>query len=97
MESYKKISNELNLLKVSGSGTQCCIQYGDKEFNINKQNTKLDVVPLCKLITNYYANVQKRINRYNQKYATVDEIKKLEKVEEAFQKFMEKYFVQKIG
>ena len=97
MESYKKISNELNLLKVSGSGTQCCIQYGDKEFNINKQNTKLDIVPLCKLVTIYYVNVQKRIDRYNQKHATDYETKKLEKVEDAFQKFMEKYFVQKIG
>lgn len=97
MESYKKISNKLNLLKVSSNGTQCCIQYEDKDFNINKQNTKLDVVPLCKLVTCYYANVQKRINCYNLKHAIDDETKKLEKVEEAFQGFMEKYFVQKTG
>lgn len=79
-------------------GTLSCawkkeITYHDMSFVMKTDNTKLDVVPLCKILTKYYANVVTRINHYMEANASNAEEQKLEDIKEDFTKLMERYFV----
>lgn len=70
------------------------ITYHDMSFVMKTDNTKLDVVPLCKIFTKYYANVVMKINRYLKASASKAEEDKLVGIEEEFRVLMERYFVK---
>lgn len=90
---YFKILEEFLAMGTSSCKFKKEITYHDLHFIINTENTKLDVVPLCKILTKYYANVVTRINRYLKANASKAEEQKLEDIKADFTKFMEKHFV----
>lgn len=95
-EEYVKILNEFVSMRTINSGWKRIISYNDLQFKLNTENVKLDVVPLCKLLTCYYANVVRQIDHYEERYAANWEKEKLEKIKGDFAEFMEKYFVYNV-
>ena len=92
-EEYFKILEKFISMKTVNSGFQKEISYHDLCFIINTENVKLDVVPLCKILTKYYANVVTTINHYLKTSASKAEEQKLEDIKADFTEFMEKHFV----
>ncbi len=91
---YFKILEEFIEMKTSNCGWKKEITYHDLHFVINTKNVKVDVVPLCKILTKYYANVVMKINRYLKAKAPKAEEDRLVDIEEDFRAFMERYFVK---
>lgn len=91
---YFKILEEFIEMKTSNCGLKKEITYHDMHFVMKTDNTKLDVVPLCKILTKYYANVVMKINRYLKASASKAEGDKLIGIEEDFRAFMEHYFIK---
>lgn len=91
---YFKILEEFLAMGTSSCNFKKEITYHDLHFIINTENVKLDVVPLCKILTKYYANVVTRINRYLKANASEAEKDKLVNIEEDFRALMEHYFVK---
>lgn len=91
---YFKILEEFVTMGTLSSGWKKEITYHDLRFIINTQNVKLDVVPLCKILTKYYANVVMKINRYLKASASKAEEDRLVGIEEDFRTLMEHYFVK---
>ena len=92
-KKYYKILDEFILVRTTNSGWKKEISYGDSRFVINTKNVKLDVVPLCKILTRYYANVIAKIDQYLETSASKTETTVLENVKEEFTKIMEQYFI----
>ena len=69
------------------------ISYNGRCFVVNTRNVKLDVVPLCKILTKYYANVIRKIDGYLKYNASKLEAQNLQKIKGDFKSFMDKYFV----
>lgn len=91
---YFKILEEIIEMKTSNCDLKKEISYHNMEFVINTENVKLDVVPLCKILTKYYANVVTRINRYLKASASKAEGDRLVGIEEDFRALMEHYFIK---
>ena len=92
-KKYFKILDEFILVKTTNAKWEKEISYGDSKFVINTKNVKLDVVPLCKMLTRYYANVITKIDQYLETSASKAETTVLENIKEEFTKFMEQYFI----
>lgn len=95
-----KILNEFVSIEISHNGMTTTVSYriSNKEkqlFKLNKENVKLDVVPLCKMLTCYYARVLRQIDHYVETYAYKWEKEKFETIKTNLSKFMEKYFTVK--
>lgn len=69
------------------------VSYNGMCVTMNVKNVKVDIVPLCKILTKYYANVIRKINRYLQASATKTEKEKLEEVKNEFKNFMDRHFI----
>lgn len=91
---YFKILEEFIEMKTSNCDLKKEITYHDMHFVMKTDNTKLDVVPLCKILTKYYANVVMKINRYLKASASKAERNKLIGIEGDFRAFMEHYFIK---
>lgn len=91
-EQYVKILDEFVSIRIN-SGWKKAISYKESQFLMHTTDVKLDVVPLCKILTKYYANVAVKINRYLKVNASEEEKNKLVNIEEDFRAFMERYFV----
>lgn len=91
---YFKILEEFVAMGTKNCGWKKEITYHDMHFVINTQNVKLDVVPLCKILTKYYANVVIRINRYLKASASKAEEDRLVGIEEDFRALMEHYYIK---
>lgn len=94
-KAYSKILDEFVTMRVSYNGWKDEICYNDLRFHLNKKNVKLDVVPLCKLLTIYYVRVVNQMEHYAKTYANQQEKEKLEAIKSDFSEFMEKYFTVK--
>ena len=94
-KAYSKILDEFVTMRISYNGWKDEVCYNDLRFRLNKKNVKLDVVPLCKLLTIYYVRVVDQMEHYAKTYANQQEKEKLEAIKSAFSKFMEKYFTVK--
>ena len=90
---YSKILDELMEMRTINSGWKKSVSYRDFKFVINTKNVKLDIVPLCQILTRYYANVITRIDQYLETYSSKVDEQKLEDIKEEFTKLMERYFV----
>ncbi len=93
---YFKILEEFVSMGTMNSGWKKEITYHDLRFVMKTENTKLDVVPLCKILTKYYANVVAKINRYLKTSASKAEEDKLEDIKGHFTAFMEMYFINMV-
>lgn len=91
---YFKILEEFLPMETKSCRWKKEITYHDMHFVMKTDNTKLDVVPLCKILTKYYANVVTRINQYLKASASKAEEEKLVGIEEDFRAFMEHYFIK---
>lgn len=91
---YFKILEEFLPMETKSCRWKKEITYHDMHFVMKTDNTKLDVVPLCKIFTKYYANVVMKINRYLKASASKAEEDKLVGIEEEFRVLMERYFVK---
>lgn len=92
-QKYVEIINSFLLLTVTHNGWKDMIFYeGDMKFCLNKTNVKLNVVPLCKLLTTYYVSVTRKIDEYTSQYT--DGKEQLKKSHTALTEFMTKYFTQ---
>lgn len=94
-KAYSKILDEFVAMRISYNGWKTEICYNDLQFRLNKKNVKLDVVPLCKLLTIYYVRVVSQMEHYAKTYANRQEKEKLKAIKSDFSKFMEKYFTVK--
>ncbi len=95
-EACDKILNEFVSMEISHNGMTTTVSNKEKQqFKLNKENVKLDVVPLCKLLTCYYATVLRQINQYMKTYAYKSEKEKFETIKTNLSDFMEKYFTVK--
>lgn len=92
---YLKILEEFVSMCTLNSKWQKEISYHDSDFIMNMKNVKLDVVPLCKLLTIYYVRVIREMEHYTKAYASKLEKEKLETIKSDFSKLMEKYFTVK--
>lgn len=96
-EAYNNLLEEVEALSFMRKGAKELISY-EKEnlkFTFNKRNLKLDVVPLCKILTLYYFNVchwLQEAGRYGVQYERLN----LHQIRESFDDFMKKYFVDKV-
>lgn len=90
---YFKILEEFVAMSILNANGRKEISYGDTRFIMNMRNVKLDVVPLCKMLTRYYANVVRRINTYLQNDASEIEKRQLLEIKKALKVFMKKYFI----
>lgn len=91
---YAKVIDEFTTVKITISGWKDFVFYQtDLKFCLNKTNVKLDIVPLCKLLTTYYVNVVRKIDWYINQYATKAEEERLQELQEELADFMEKYFI----
>lgn len=91
---YYKIVEEFIVMGNKKEEMNQEITYHDMHFVMKTDNTKLDVVPLCKILTKYYANVVMKINRYLKASASKAERNKLIGIEGDFRAFMEHYFIK---
>lgn len=94
-KAYSKILDEFVAMRISYNGWKTEICYNDLQFRLNKKNVKLDVVPLCKLLTIYYVRVVSQMEHYAKTYANRQEKEKLKAIKSDFSYFMEKYFTVK--
>lgn len=92
---YLKILEEFVSMCTVSSKWQKKISYHDSDFIMNTKNVKLDVVPLCKLLTIYYVRVIREMEHYQKAYASRPEKEGLETIKSDFSKLMEKYFTVK--
>lgn len=90
---YFKILEEFVAMSILNANGRKEISYGDTRFIMNMRNVKLDVVPLCKMLTRYYANVVRRINTYLQNDASEIEKRQLLEIKKDLKVFMKKYFI----
>lgn len=97
VKAYGEILNEFAKLRILTGAWEYKISYEteDLAFKINKKNMKLNVVPLCRLLTLYYARVSDKIHNYVERYSTKREEETLERVRNSLWDFMEKYFAEK--
>lgn len=92
-QKYVEIINGFLLLTVTHNGWKDMIFYeGEMKFCLNKTNVKLNVVPLCKLLTTYYVSVTRKIDEYTSQYT--DGKEQLKEFHTALTEFMTKYFTQ---
>ncbi len=91
---YAKVMDEFTTVKITiGDWKDFVFYQTDVKFCLNKTNVKLDVVPLCKMLTTYYVNVVRKIDWYVNQYASKAEEECLQKLQEEMADFMEKYFI----
>lgn len=68
------------------------ITFEDQFFKVNKKNRKLDVVPLCKMITSYYVRAINYLEDYKKLLGKIQYKYEINEMELSFMKMMEKYF-----
>lgn len=91
---YAKVIDEFTTVNITIGGWKDFVFYQtDLKFCFNKTNVKLDIVPLCKLLTTYYVNVVRKIDWYINQYATKAEEERLQELQKELADFMEKYFI----
>lgn len=91
---YAKVIDEFTTVNITIGGWKDFVFYQtDLKFCFNKTNVKLDIVPLCKLLTTYYVNVVRKIDWYINQYATKAEEERLQELQKKLADFMEKYFI----
>lgn len=74
-------------------GGYIVLTYEEDKFKINLSNTKLNVVPLCKIFCKYYSNVLSSLEEFCGKLRN-ERIKfRMEAIQKEFRTFMEKYFI----
>lgn len=94
---YVEIIDEFLSVKVIHNGWKDIIFYeGKEQFCLKKANIKLNVVPLCKLLTTYYVRVIRKVDTYTSQHAIGGEKKTLQEFQTDLTEFMKKYFTQSI-
>ncbi len=94
-KSFRKILEKLLSIKVIHNGWKDVILYGDDwRFCLSKTNVKLDIVPLCKMLTTYYVDVVREIGEYVSQGAVGGENQELQRFHRELTDFMEKHFTQ---
>ena len=68
------------------------ITFEGQFFKVNKKNRKVDVVPLCKMITSYYVRVINYLEDYKKMLGKTEDKQEMNDMELAFMKMMQKYF-----
>lgn len=92
---FVEIIDEFLSVKIIHNGWKDIIFYeGKEQFCLKKANVKLNVVPLCKLLTTYYVSVIRKVDTYTSQHSIGGEKKTLQKFQTDLTNFMTKYFTQ---
>jgi len=78
------VSNEKNQLYE--------IHFEENIFKVNKKNRKLDIVPLCKMLTSYYVRIINYIEEYEKLLGITENKEDICNIKISFKDFMDKYF-----
>lgn len=68
------------------------VKFEEHLFNVNRKNRKLDVVPLCKMLTSYYVRIIDYIEDYKKLLGNAENKEDICKIQDSYKKLMEKYF-----
>lgn len=103
IDSEERRNDAREILKVIESirlsnteGGYLVLTYGEDKFKVNLSNTKLNVVPLCKIFCNYYSNVLNNIEEFRRNVRDERTKFRMEAIQKEFRIFMEKYFIPKM-
>lgn len=93
LEKILEVLESLEIQVINNSKKQLYeISFEEKLFKVNKKNRKLDVVPLCKMITSYYVRVINYLEDYKKLLGKTEDKQEINEMELSFMKMMEKYF-----
>lgn len=93
LNKLTKILRGLEALEISVSKHKYEIKFKEYVFRINMKNRKLDVVPLCKMITSYYVTIMNRIENCENILEDSKSKEKVDEIKENFRKLIESYFI----
>ena len=68
------------------------IHFEQNIFKVNKKNRKIDVVPLCKILTEYYVRIINYIENYQKLLGITEDKEDVCKIKSSFKNLMDKYF-----
>ncbi len=68
------------------------IQFMEEKFNVNTNNSKLDIIPLCKIIVKYYVKFVTCMDTAYESFNTHYNKQRVRKSRQEFKEFMDKYF-----
>lgn len=97
-EKLDKAINFVNTLKIlppENGKIQICFS-NDGKFTINSNNVKLNIIPLCKLLVQYYVEFINNIDACESFVKLVDEAK-IAKAKSNMRSLMEKYFASGVN
>lgn len=96
VKELKKILQVIESLEISvinNSEKQMYqVQFEGKVFNVNRKNRKLDIVPLCKMLTSYYVRIIDYIEDYKKLLGITEDKEDICKIKDSYKKFMDKKF-----
>lgn len=68
------------------------ICFEEELVKVNKKNRKLDMVPLCKMLTIYYVKIIDYIEDYRKSLPVTEDVEDICKIKDSYKELMEKYF-----
>lgn len=68
------------------------VQFESKVFNVNRKNRKLDIVPLCQMLTSYYVRIVDYIEDYKKLLGVTEDKEDICKIKDSYKQLMEKKF-----
>lgn len=72
------------------------LTYEEDKFKLNLSNTKLNVVPLCKIFCRYYCNVVSNLEEFCKNIRDEWIKNRMQRIQAELRTFMEKYFVPEV-
>lgn len=96
VKELKKVLQVIESLEISVMNTPkkqlYQVQFEEHLFNVNKKNRKLDIVPLCKMLTSYYVRIIDYIEEYKKMLGNAENKEDICQIQDSYKKLMEKYF-----
>ena len=93
LEKILEVLESLEIVVIKNSKKQQYeISFEGNFFKVNQKNWKLDVVPLCIMITSYYVRVINYLEDYKKLLGKTENKQEINEMEANFMKLMEKYF-----
>lgn len=95
IEEAMKMADSLKILPPEKGKIE--IHFLESKFRINTKNVKLDIVPLCKLLVQYYAQFTICMDKTCEVFEQLRDKQEIYHVEGEMQRFMESYFTSGIN
>lgn len=96
VKALNKILEVVESLEIFVKNSIYKVNFEQKVFKVNKKNRKLDIVPLCIMLTSYYVRIINYVEDYEKLLKLTEDKEDIYKIEESFKKMMKKYFTTNI-